>query len=229
VRVQLGNLYFNRGDLAAAEQTYQHAVTQLPNDVHALAGVARVHAARGEYATAIQLYADVTQRMPLPEYVIALGDVYTKQGDQQQAQHQYDLVTAIDTLSATNGVNTDLETALFFADHDIDLETSLGKARAAYATRPSTHAADVLAWTLYKTGNSTEAQQYAAEALALGTRDPVKLFHAGMIAHALGQNEQARVYLQEALDLNPHFSLLHAERAAATLEQLTPKTTQGGK
>ena len=229
VRVQLGNLYFNQGDLAAAEQTYQRAVTQFPNDVHALAGVARVHAARGDYATAIMLYTDVTQRMPLPEYVIALGDVYAKQGDQQQAQHQYDLVTAIDTLSTANGVNTDLELALFFADHDLDLETSLGKARAAYAARPSIHAADVLAWTLYKTGNSTEAQHYAAEALALGTRDPLKLFHAGMIAHTLGQNEQARAYLQEALDLNPHFSLLHAERAAATLEQLTPKTTEGGK
>jgi len=231
VRVQLGNLYFNRGDLAAAEHTYQQAVTQLPNDVHALAGLARVHAARGEYATAIQLYTDVTQRMPLPEYVIALGDVYAKQGDHQQAQHHYDLVTAIDTLSAANGVNTDLETALFFADHDIDLETSLGKARAAYAARPSIHAADVLAWTLYKTGSYTEAQQYATKALALGTRDPLTLFHAGMIAHALGQNEQARAYLQEALDRNPHFSLLHAERAAVTLADVmtTTTTTEGNE
>jgi tetratricopeptide (TPR) repeat protein len=228
VRVQLGNLYFNSGDLHAAEQIYQRALAQLPDDVHALAGLARVHAARGEYATAIKLYTDVTQRMPLPEYVIALGDVYATHGDHQQAQHQYDLVKAIDTLSAANGVNTDLELALFFADHDIDLETSLGKARAAYAARPSIHAADVLAWTLYKVGDYQEAQRYATEALALGTGDPLKLFHAGMIAHALGQNEQARAYLQEAIDLNPHFSLLGSDLAVATLEELATKTTTEG-
>jgi tetratricopeptide (TPR) repeat protein len=229
VRVQLGHLYFNRGDLATAEATYQRALAQLPDDVHALAGLARVHAARGEYATAIKLYTDVTQRMPLPEYVIALGDVYATHGDDQQAQHQYDLVKAIDTLSAANGVNTDLELALFFADHDIDLETSLSKARAAYAARPSIHAADVLAWTLYKTGSYTEAQHYAAEALALGTRDPLMLFHAGMIAHARGQHEQARAYLQQAMDLNPHFSLLHGERAVTTLKELATTTSEGGK
>ena len=74
----------------------------------------------------------------------------------------------------------------------MDLQTSLEKARAAYDERPSIHAADALAWTLYKTGNYKEAQKYSSEALKLGTRDPLMLFHAGMISKALGQNEQAR-------------------------------------
>jgi tetratricopeptide (TPR) repeat protein len=126
----------------------------------------------------------------------------------------------MDKLLRANGVNTDLEIALFYADHDTDLKTSLEKARSAYDARPSIHAADALAWTLYKTGNSEEAQNYSGEALKLGTRDPLKLFHAGMIAKSLGQKEQASEYLQKAIDLNPHFSLLYADEAAGALKSL---------
>jgi tetratricopeptide (TPR) repeat protein len=126
----------------------------------------------------------------------------------------------MDELFRSNGVNTDLEKALFYADHGMDFEASLQKARAAYKARPSIHAADVLAWTLYKSGNSKEARKYSEEALKLGTRDPLKLFHAGMISESLGQKEQARKYLQQAIDLNPHFSLLYSDDAAGALKSL---------
>ena len=161
--------------------------------------------------------------MPLPEYAIALGDVYAVMGEKVKAEEQYDLVRSMDKLLRANGVDTDLEIALFNADHDIDLQRSLEKARAAYDARPSIHAADTMAWTLYKTGNYKEAQEYSSEALKLGTRDPLKLFHAGMISKALGDKEQARTYLQQAIDLNPHFSLLYADEAADSL-----KTSKAG-
>jgi tetratricopeptide (TPR) repeat protein len=105
----------------------------------------------------------------------------------------------------------------------MNLQRSLEKARAAYDARPSIHAADTLAWTLYKTGNYEEAQKYSSEALKLSTRDPLKLFHAGMISKALGQREQSREYLQQAVDLNPHFSLLYGDEAADSLNALNAK------
>ncbi len=220
VRVQLGNLYFNHGELGTAETHYAAALAGLPDYVPALAGLARVRAAQQRYDEAIKLLNAATQRVPLAEYVIALGDVYARSGDKQQAEQQYELVKAIDKLAASNGVNTDLETALFLADHDIELQASLAKARAAYAARPSIHSADVLAWTLFKTGDYAAAEQYAAEALRLGTQDPLKLFHAGMIATARGHDEQARTYLLQALQLNPHFSLLYQDQAVSLLRKL---------
>jgi hypothetical protein len=48
----------------------------------------------------------------------------------------------------------------------------------------------------------------------------LKLFHAGMIAKELGQEERAREYLRQATDLNPHFSLLYGGTAAAVLGEL---------
>jgi tetratricopeptide (TPR) repeat protein len=93
-------------------------------------------------------------------------------------------------------------------------------ARKAYANRPSIHGADALAWALYKTGNFKEAQKYSQEALKLGTKDALKLFHAGMIALKLGDKTQAREYLEQALTINPHFSILYAEQASQTLQAL---------
>lgn len=227
VRVQLGHLFFSQGDLATAEQHYQRALALLPDYVPATAGLARVRAAQQRYSESIALYTDATQRMPLPEYVIGLGDVYAAVGDDAQAQRQYELVAAMDRLLATNGVNTDLEAALFFADHDLDLAGAVARARTAYAVRPSVHAADVLAWTLYKSGSYSEAQRYATEALRLGTRDSLILFHAGMIAKAAGQPAQARSYLHEALTLNPHFSLRHGTLAATALDELDAMLQRG--
>jgi tetratricopeptide (TPR) repeat protein len=218
--VQLGNLRFTTGQLEAAAKDYDLATKTLSNYPPGLAGQARIAAARGELEDAAALYQQAFDRMPLAEYAILLGDVYTEMGERQKAAEQYDLVRAIDKLYRANGVNTDMEIALFYADHDMKLQTSLQKARSAYDARPSIHAADVLAWTLYKTGNYREAQPFASEALKLGTRDALKLFHAGMIAKALGQKEQARAYLQQAIDLNPHFSLLYSDDAAAELKAL---------
>jgi tetratricopeptide (TPR) repeat protein len=218
--VQLGNLRFTTGQLEEAAKEYDLAAKTLPDYPPALAGQARIAAARGELEDAAALYQQAFDRMPLAEYAILLGDVYAEMGERQKAAQQYALVRVIDKLYRANGVNTDLEIALFYADHDMKLQTSLQKARAAYEARPSIHAADVLAWTLYKTGNYEEAQRYSSEALKLGTRDSLKLFHAGMIAKALGYDEQAQKYLQQAIDLNPHFSLLYSNTATAALEDL---------
>ena len=66
-QVQLGHLYFNSGDLARAEAAYNAALASQPGYVHALAGIARVRAAQGRTAEAIEEYAHVVALLPLPE------------------------------------------------------------------------------------------------------------------------------------------------------------------
>jgi tetratricopeptide (TPR) repeat protein len=220
VRTQLANLYFNSGDLEQAELEYRLTLQNRPDYVYALAGLGRVHAAQGKMEEALEYLNQAVTIMPLPEFVITLGDLYKVTGRQELADQQYQLVAAIETLHRANGVDMDMEIALFNADHGRNLEETLALARKAYANRPSIHGADALAWALYKTGNYEEAQKYSKESLKLETRDPLKLFHAGMIALRLGEKDQARQYLEEALALNPHFSILYAEEAQRTLESL---------
>ncbi len=223
-RFQLGNLYFNTGDIEAAKSQYQLSLDSFPNYVHALAGLGRVSAARGDFDEAASLYDQVTQRFPITEYVVALGDVYRAAGRPDEAQRQYDLVSAIDGLYKANGINTDLQMALYFADHDLRLDDALSQARAEYQRRQSVQAADVLAWALYKTGQYDEALTYSQEALRLGTRDALMRYHAGMIQYRLGNYDEARKYLGEALDINPRFSVLYADQAAKSLDELNTLT-----
>jgi tetratricopeptide (TPR) repeat protein len=219
-QVQLGNLAFNSGDLDGAEADYNASLVTLEDYVYGIAGLGRVAAARGDYPTAIQHYSDATKRMPLPEFVIALGEVYQASGQPAEAAKQYDLVQAMIQLYAQNGVDTDVELALFLADHGPDRNAAVDKARAGYGKRPSIKAADVLAWSLYKAGKYEEARSYSQQALHLGTKDANMLFHAGMIAAALGDDPTATAYLQQALAINPSFSPLNAPIARETLARL---------
>lgn len=219
-QVQLGNLLFNRGDLDGAERRFNSSLQTLDGYVYGLAGLARVEAARGDFPAAITLYQQAIQSMPLPEFVIALGDLYSVAGQPDAAEQQYALVDAMQALYQENGVDTDVEMALFAADHNRDLDQALEKARAGYEKRPSIRAADVLAWTLYQTGDLANAEKYSQEALRLGTQDALLLFHAGMIQSALGNRDAAMGFLQQALTLNPHFSLLFADQAQSELARL---------
>ena len=219
-RTQLGNLYFNSGNLDQAELEYARTLNDKPGYVYALAGLGRVRAAQGKTDEAIDLLTQATNVMPLPEFVIALGDIYQADSQPDAAQGQYKLVGAIEQLFKANGVDMDMEIALFNADQNKDLEANAEQARKAYVNRPSIHAADVLAWALYKTGDYDEAKTYSEEALQLGTKDALKLFHAGMIAYRLGHNARAQEYLQQAIEINPHFSILYSNEAIQTLALL---------
>ena len=228
-RVQLGNLYFNSGRLADAETQYREALASYSGYVHAIAGLARVHAARREYDEAIKLYTGVVNRFPLPEYVIALGDVYEAAGRMPEAQQQFNLVRAIERLYIANGVDTDLETALFEADHhqDQDMNEILARAQRALAKRPTLYG-KVMAWVLYQAGQYAEAYDFSRQALQLGTQDALLLFHAGMIAERLGHTAEAQADLEEALSINPNFSIRYRDLAQSTLSILRESNTTSG-
>jgi len=221
VRVQLANLYFTQGDLARAEQEYQRTLTLLPDYVYAQAGLGRVRAAQGRLDASIDLYQSAIARMPLPEFVIALGETQQAAGQAASAAKQYELVRAMQQLFKANGVDTDLELALFDADHGSDPAATVALARDAYARRPSVKAADTLAWSLFKAGQIADARRYADEALRLGTHDPLMLYHAGMIAQAQGDSVAARDWLARSLERNPNFSPLYAPQARQALVNLS--------
>ena len=216
---QLGELYFNDGRLDEAAAQYRRGTKLAPEYVPPQAGLAKVAWARGDVRDAIERFTEVTLRYPSPEYVIALGDLYEAAGEPDLAQEQFDLVATIRRLLTANGVNVDLELALFEADHG-DAAGALATARAEWERRHSIHVADALAWALHANGRDREAARYATRALSLGTRNALFLFHAGMIRLGLGDREAARVLLERAVDTNPSFSIAYAPVALDTLRTL---------
>lgn len=218
--VQLGNLHFNRGDLATAEATYQAALTQSPDYVYALAGMAQVWTAQGRVEDAIATYRQLLTRAPVPSFAIALGELLEATGDLAGAQEQYELVELMQMLNEAAGMNVDLEMALFTSDHHADKTAALAQAEAAYAARQTVYTADVMAWALFHNGQAEAAQPYMDEAMRLGTQDARLFYHAGMIALTQGEQEVARQFLTRALEINPYFSPLYAAKATDALATL---------
>jgi tetratricopeptide (TPR) repeat protein len=221
-QVQLGNLYFNQGAFDKAKAIYEEALYYRPNYAYALGGLGRIAAARGNYEAAIMQLQPLVERLPLPEFAIMLGDLYTVTDQPEAAQQQYELVRFIQRLNEQAGMSVDLELALFEADQGEPI-TAVTKARLAYGYRPSITAADVLAWALYQDGEYQEAWRYAQEALRLGTQDALMHYHAGKIAYALGDKETAQNYLLTALAINPAFSIPYAVDAQAILDSYPAK------
>lgn len=215
----LGELAFNAGDLAGAERHFGEALETAPGDPTLTAGLARVAAARGDTETAVRQYGDVVQRLPQLSYLVEYGELLLSLGRTAEAAEQFAVVRLQQRLQQAAGVNTDLELALFEADHG-DATAALAVAEAEWAKRRSIHVADAYAWALHANGRDAEALRVAKQAARLGTRSASFAYHRGMIEKSLGQQEAAQRSLARALELNPHFSPFHAKRAQSALDEL---------
>jgi tetratricopeptide (TPR) repeat protein len=220
VQWQLGNEFFMLGDLATAESWYQRSLKTFEHSHRALAALAHVRAAQQRYEEAIALYHRALGIIPLPDYAAALGDVYKKTSQTDEAAKQYTLVEYIGSLNRVNQTLYSRELAAFYADHDMKLPLALDLARQELNRRQDIYAYDLLAWALYKNGHPEEALVAITEALQQGTQDAKLSFHAGMIYYSLGNIVQAKTSFERALALNPHFHLFHADVARRTLTEL---------
>src|SRR6476620_11717184 len=145
VQTLAGNLAFDSGRLAEAERAYRLALARFPRYVPADAGLARVTAAHGRLGPAIRRYRAIVARLPLPEYVVGLGDTELAAGRGAAARRDLALVGAEEKLLRAAGVDTDVDLAIFEASHG-SAGRGVELARRAWAAAPSVRAADALGW-----------------------------------------------------------------------------------
>ena len=213
----LGNEYFKVGRFAEAEKEYDGALKILPDYHLALAGKGHVRAAAGDYENAVKFLTQTQTRVPSTEVVIALGDVYTKTGNAEKAAEQYKLAEFIEQKP---GNLDQRRLALLWADQDTKIDEALAIAAREYAARKDIYTADIYAWCLYKKGDFQAAKTAINEAMRLKTKEALFFYHAGMIEKELGNKKGAKDFLQKALQTNPSFDVLQAEKAKAALQEL---------
>jgi tetratricopeptide (TPR) repeat protein len=223
---QLGEICFKSGDLIAAERAYQAGLAVDPNSYRNLAGLGEVRTAQERYPEAIALYQKAIAVVPYPAFVAALYDLDEQVGRSDDAHKQLELLEFISTLNPLNERLFYRDLALFYADHNLKLEESVGLAKKELEVRHDIYTWDIVAWVLFKNGRVREAAEAVEKALAIGTEDSLLDFHAGMIELQLGRSERAQALLERALTLNSHFHLVYAGEAREALRQLAESDTR---
>jgi len=218
--VQLGHLFFNAGRLADAEAQYQAALQIFPGYHFAFTGLGRVRAAQQQFEEAISYFQKSVDKVPTYEAVFGLADLYSHLKRPPEVSRQFELLETLEKISQANGVRPEAQLALFYADHGVRLTEALNIARQQARERRDIKTLDALAWVLFKNGKMQEALRASQQALRLGTKDPMMLYHHGMIARELGQQQKATESLEQALAANPHFHPYHAEQARMALMPL---------
>ncbi len=211
-RVHLGNLYLNNGDINEAENQYQQALLEYPFYYLALSGLGKLYFIKGDTKNAVEFYRKSIEISPTAEAMISLGDIYRLAGEKDKAEEQYRNVRFTNTVLKENGVEADMELAIFEADHCLTealLKEAVKNAEEMMKKLPTVKSANTLAWIQYKTGNYTEAEKNILLALRLGTKEPLLYYHAAKIFEKTGKTEKAKEYLEYALRINPRLEELY--------------------
>lgn len=211
--VQLGELTFRRGDWESAERDYEAALAARPDYYAALEHKAELRGAQGKLDEAAALYINLIERLPRPELIQALGDLYTFANKTTQADQWYTRALAAYLGSAGRGESLYFHhLSGLYADGLKDADHALEWARKDYALHQGVSACDTLAWALFKAGQIGEARETILRALSFGTRDSHILYHAGTILMSAGDITGGTARLREALAMNPRYNSFHVHR-----------------
>lgn len=215
----VADLERRRGLLGRSEDALDAALTLAPRYVPALVSSARLATASGRPEVAVPRWEAAVAALPLPEYLVELGELHLSQDRPAAARAQFAVVDAATRLLGDGGVNTDLETALFEADHG-SADAALAGARAEWQRRRSVHVADALGWSLFRAGRPEEALPLLRRATRLDTPEPRFWLHRGTVEAALGLDRAARRHLRAGLAMDPGQSPWQAGRARTLLAEL---------
>ena len=212
-QVQLGELAFCGGDWETAEKHYETALAARSDYYVALEHKAELRGAQGKLDEAVALYVSLIERVPRPELMQALGDLYafagrTTQGEPWQAKA---LAGYLDSAGQGEPLYFHQLSGLY-ADSLKDATQALEWAHRGFAVCHGVHASDTLAWALFRAGQLDEARQTILRALSSGTRDPHILYHAGMILMSAGDIAGGKASLRETLAVNPRYNSFHVHR-----------------
>ena len=215
----VGDLLFDRGAYPRARAAYGQALAERAGHPAAEAGLLNVLSAQGQTGRAIAGYLDLVEGRGLVEYADELGRLEQAAGRATEARTHYAVLAELHGEELARGASPDAGQVLFEADHGSPgFGIELGA--RVWESAPSVASADAYSWALLAAGQTKRAARLSKSALRLGTRDPLFLFHAGVIAVESGEEGRGRNLLRRVLRVSPGFDPLFAAIAERRLERL---------
>jgi tetratricopeptide (TPR) repeat protein len=195
------------------------ALAAQPDYAPALLARGRVFLAIDQPVEAIASLERAAQRNPLPEYQWVLIEALHAAGRTQAAR-------AIDSQLRQRGALNDRRTlALYLATVGHDINTALQLAEAELETRADVFTLDTLAWALNTAGRHQDARAFSQRAVAEGTQDARLFYHAGVIALAVGQHDEAAGWFAMAISLRQMLMPSERQHLADISAALPPQSS----
>jgi tetratricopeptide (TPR) repeat protein len=215
----LGKLHADQGDYGTAAREFREVLALKPGYPDAMLGLATIEFGHRHTEAALERYFAVARSVPAPDHEALLGEAEEVAGHRAAAERAYQSARDAFDAEAAHGANTATERAVFEANHgDPAMAVELG--RRAWHYTPSVRAADAYSWALSSAGRDSEALAMSRQAMRLGTRDPIFLYHAGIVAMRAGRPDRARSFLARLVAQSPEFHPLYGPRARRALDSL---------
>jgi len=212
-RVQLGHLYENTGDMLSAEMHYTIAIQERPGYAYALAGLARIAAAKKDYRKAIGYYMQADSSVTDFSIKEGLANVYHEMGEIKRANElQKKIIEEMNKeaqsgqTDANIGHYVDKELAYAYLEMN-DYDNALKHALLEYDRRPDNiDVNECVAWVYYCKGDYKKTVDYVKAALKTNSKNPTLLCRAGLIYAKAGEKPLAKTTLHEALKTNANIA-----------------------
>ena len=213
VELQRGVVDLSRGNYEKAREHYQRAERAYSGHWLVQEHVAELLGAEGKTDEAEAMYRGVIARVPRPDFLQALGELYLSTGKTVEANDCLKRAESAFLQSAQRGeVHYYHHLADLYADVFENGAEAVKWAQKDLELRRNFSTLAALAWALYRAGEFPRALELMDESLASGVKD-ARLFHAaGLIHKAFSPNGKADSYLQMAAAINPHYENFHVHR-----------------
>ena len=190
VRLTLGNLLHLHGRSAEARDQYGLALEERPGYPFALAALAELDAAAGDFATAERRLGEATEAIPEVGFYEQLAHIYRATGRADLAEKTSREVLEMFADDVAHGHNMNLEYADAHVHLTGDLDEALRYAELERDKRPrNTEVARRLAGIHYLRGEYDDARDWLTEARRLGSVHPELDVVDGLLQVAAGQRE----------------------------------------
>jgi tetratricopeptide (TPR) repeat protein len=212
--VQMADLDLAAGKTEQAANLLGQALRLFPGYDMAIVSMACVRTAQGRFGKALDLLRDRNPKAVESHGLWELARALDRVGRRPEADAAYRHFEeqALAHVNQDDNANHDL--VFYYADHARRPADALRIAQLEVERRHNVETLDAFGWALYANARYADASVQMNKVLAVGVRDALFFYHAGMIQAALRQNSDAARYFKQSLDLNPFSEVTVAARAA---------------
>jgi tetratricopeptide (TPR) repeat protein len=221
---QMADAQLSVGHVDDAEALLRSALQKFPAYYLAQESLAGVQMARRHYSEAAQLLQQRNQSFPTAASRYALARAFEHAGQAGEAETAYREFEATAHGQRDSAMNANRELVAYDLDRGHNPAEALQIARGEIAKRHDIRTLDAYAWALHANGQDREAQKQVSKAIAVGVRDALIFYHAGVIAEGQNDLSSAAHFLKVSLETNPEAETATAARAA--LDRLTAASAE---